>query len=385
MSNSFAEKQFFKIVEQIQVGSLRVITPRGEIHDFGDGDPSAELTIHDWSIAMVIAERGDVGLGETYVRGLWDTPDLEKFLTLLLENGDVSIPMSAGSRFQRFAFRIINTIIRRNSRSGSLKNISNHYDVGNDFYKLWLDESMTYSSAFYGDHADTLEAAQQNKYARLLSLLPSDANDILEIGCGWGGFAEKAANAGKAVTGITVSNAQLNFAQQRLHDRADIVLRDYRDVKGKFDSIVSIEMIEAVGERYWPSYFKSLKQRLAPGGSAAIQAIIIEDESFEMYKNQSDFIRQYTFPRGMLVPPGGIQQQATQVGLKVDSFDRFGQDYARTLREWKHRFDKAEQEIRALGHQNEFLRSWRYYFEFCAAGFAHGKHINVAHVSLSHE
>lgn len=385
MSNSFSAKQFFKVCQQIRSGSLRVTTPSGNIHQFGEGVPNAEIVIRDWSIVTIIAERGDIGLGETFVRGLWDTPDLEAFLTLLLENEDVSIPMSSGSRLQQLIFRFTNSILRRNNRAGSLKNIRNHYDVGNSFYELWLDRSMTYSSALYKSANDSLESAQSNKYSRLLSLLPSGADNLLEIGCGWGGFAEQAAEAGRSVTGVTVSRAQLEYAQKRLGNNADIQLRDYRDINGVFDSIVSVEMVEAVGERYWPDYFRAIKRSLAGGGTAALQAIIVEDHSFERYRNQSDFIRHYTFPGGMLLAPKSIQSCAEQCGLIVNNFHRFGQDYARTLREWLNQFNHAESNIRLLGHDDEFIRSWRYYFEFCAAGFAHGKHINVAQIALSHK
>jgi cyclopropane-fatty-acyl-phospholipid synthase len=243
---------------------------------------------------------------------------------------------------------------------------------------------MTYSSALFEQDELSLEAAQQKKYERLLSLLPDDAGRLLEIGCGWGGFAERAALEGREVTGVTISKAQQDYAQRRLDGKAEVRLQDYRDIDGKFDSVVSIEMIEAVGERYWPHYFRTIKQCLADGGRAALQVILIADESFSRYRKQSDFIRQYTFPGGMLIPPMKISECAEAAGLGIESFHRFGQDYARTLRTWLSRFKDAEKKIRALGHGEEFLRSWRYYFEFCAAGFSHGKHIDVAQISLSH-
>ena len=384
MSNSSIAKQFIKICEKINTGSLSVKTPEGERLSFGEGTPEAELIIHNWAMVPIIAERGDVGLGETYVSGYWETPDLEKLLTLLLKNENLSQSMSAGAYLQRMIFWATNTIFRRNNRAGSRKNIKNHYDVGNDFYRLWLDDTMTYSSALFDSDENCLEHAQHSKYARLLSLLPRNAESVLEIGCGWGGFAEQAANEGRAVTGVTVSNAQLEYARTRLGTRANLMLQDYRDIKGAFDAIVSIEMIEAVGERYWPQYFQTIKHRLAEGGRAALQAIIVEDHAFDRYRRQSDFIRQYTFPGGMLIPPQAIKSCAERCGLKVDNMHRFGKDYATTLREWRKRFDAAENKIRALGHGDEFLRSWRYYFDFCAAGFSHGKLINVAQISLSH-
>lgn len=389
MATPFAAQRLFAMCERINAGALRLHTPEGELHSFGDansaGGLEAEITIRDWAALSAVIKRGDVGLGEAYVQGLWDSPDVEKLLSLLLANEHVIDLMSGGTLMHRLAFRFINAIWRRNNRSGSMRNIQAHYDVGNEFYKLWLDDSMTYSSALYGNGAATLEAAQQDKYARLLSELPGDAEQLLEIGCGWGGFAERAAGEGRCVTGLTVSRAQHDFATRRLGAAADIKLQDYRDAGGKFDAIVSIEMIEAVGERYWPDYFRTLKARLADGGRAALQVILVEDASFDQYRRQSDFIRQYTFPGGMLVPPAKIEECANAAGLLVDSVYRFGQDYARTLREWRVRFDGAEKKIRSLGYGEEFLRSWRYYFDFCAAGFTQGRHINVAQIRLSHQ
>ncbi|MEM9495204.1 MAG: cyclopropane-fatty-acyl-phospholipid synthase family protein [Pseudomonadota bacterium] len=387
MIETIAARRFFALCERISVGSLEVIAPDGAVRRFGEPSPDlkdAALHIHDWAMAPIIAQRGDIGLGETYVAGMWDSPDVEALLALLLANEEVTIPLSSGSVLRNLIFRFTNAILRRNNRAGSSRNIRAHYDVGNDFYKLWLDPTMTYSSALYGDDETSLEGAQNNKYDRLLSLLPETCDRVLEIGCGWGGFAERAADAGRRVTGLTVSPAQRKFAMARLGERADIRLQDYRDVKGEYASIVSIEMIEAVGEQYWPTYFETIKQRLAAGGRAALQAIIVEDGSFDLYRRQSDFIRQYIFPGGMLIPPQRIHACAERAGLVVDSFHRFGEDYARTLRHWLQRLNAAASDIRTLGYSEQNLRSWRYYMEFCAAGFTHGKHINVAQLSLSH-
>ncbi len=385
MADRTIQRLFFSVFERFEYGSISIKAPSGETKRFGSGQPEAKLIIRDWSFLRAVLQRGDVGLGETYVQGLWDSPDVEMLLSVFLNNGHAIQPKSGGSTLQRLAFRLVDAFIRRNSKRGSRKNILSHYDVGNEFYSLWLDPSMTYSSALFEDPHDTLETAQIKKYDRLLSALPENAERVLEVGCGWGGFAERAAAQGRRVTGITISDAQHAFATRRLGRKADIQLRDYRDISGKFDSIVSIEMIEAVGEKYWPDYFRKLKECLAEGGRAALQVILIEDGSFDRYRRQSDFIRHYTFPGGMLVPPCKIVEHANANGLSVDAVHRFGQDYARTLRIWLERFTSAEKQIRVLGFGDEFLRSWRYYFQFCAAGFAHGGHINVAQIALSHK
>lgn len=381
---SVAKQRFFKLCDQIQTGTLSLRSPEGERMTFGEGQPMGELIIHDWNMLIAIAQRGDIGLGESYVDGLWDSPDVEALLRVLLANSSISKTASRGSWSQNFKYQLMDRLIRRNSKRGSRRNIQAHYDVGNSFYRLWLDESMTYSSAIYDGPDQPMVNAQTTKYARLNNLLPETAETVLEIGCGWGGFAEHAAQSGRTVTGLTISNEQKAYAEHRLGSSADIRLQDYRDVAGKFDAIVSIEMVEAVGEAYWPGYFRKIKNSLTSDGGAAIQAIIVEDEYFEDYRTQSDFIRQYTFPGGMLIPPSQIQACAQAAGLKVGELFRFGQDYARTLREWLNRLNQSERDIRALGYSEKFLRSWRYYLQFCAAGFADGKKINVAQFSLAH-
>lgn len=379
-----ARKHFFGLCEQIQTGTLNLVTPDGTHMSFGEGEPAADLVINDWNMLIAIAQRGEIGLGESYVDGWWDSPDVEALLRVLLANASISQTASRGSWIENLKFRLVDRLIRRNSKRGSRRNIQSHYDVGNDFYRLWLDETMTYSSAIYDPTETEIERAQEKKYARLNSLLPKDSERVLEIGCGWGGFAEHAVNSGRHVTGLTISDEQKAYADQRLGNSADIRLQDYRDVRGKFDGIVSIEMIEAVGEDYWPGYFRKIKHCLADDGAAAIQAIIVEDDHFEAYRTQSDFIRQFTFPGGMLIPPSKIQSCAQAAGLKVGELFRFGHDYARTLRVWLDRLNGAERDILALGYSEKFLRSWRYYLQFCAAGFADAKKINVVQFQLQH-
>jgi cyclopropane-fatty-acyl-phospholipid synthase len=285
-----------------------------------------------------------------------------------LLNLDHFSDFSDGSIFNRIGFVVHNALVRRNSLSGSARNIKDHYDVGNDFYSLWLDKSMTYSSALYNG-ADELYRAQQNKYERILSKFTTTRADVLEIGCGWGGFAERAAADSHNVTGLTISPSQHKFATDRLHGAADIRLEDYRRSKGKFDNIVSIEMFEAVGEHYWPAYFATVAERLKRGGRAIIQTITIKDELFPGYRTRSDFVRHYVFPGGMLPSLARFREEAEKAGLKfVDAF-RFGKDYARTLREWLVRMQSVEGEIRALGHDQQFLRNWEFYLGICAATF----------------
>ena len=376
-------RAFYKICERISIGTLHFTSPEGETMTFGSGAPEATLTLHSWSVVTAIIQRGDIGLGETYSEGLWDSPDVEKLILLALKNQKLAEDLEQGSMFRRVFYVLKDRLLRRNSQRGSKKNIAAHYDVGNDFYRLWLDDTMTYSSAIY-EGSEPLEQAQFKKYDRLLNMVKPSGGNILEVGCGWGGFAEQAAHAGCDVTGITISPAQHEFATRRLGNKANIELRDYRKVEGKYDGIVSIEMVEAVGVRYWPEYFQMLKSRLNPGGKIAIQAIIVEDDHFEHYRNQSDYIRQYTFPGGMLISPEHITRQAQNVGLKTDQFFRFGLDYARTLREWLQKFNAAEPQIRALGYDEAFLRSWRYYMQICAAAFQNQYRTNVIQVELSH-
>ena len=247
--------------------------------------------------------------------------------------------------------------------------IRSHYDVGNDFYSLWLDKSMTYSSALYRDTAD-LYRAQQNKYERIISKFTEAKADVLEIGCGWGGFAERACADGHKVTGLTISPAQQGFATERLkNSSAEIRLQDYRKCGGRFDNIVSIEMFEAVGEHYWPAYFQTVAERLKRGGRAVIQTITIRDELFDGYRTRSDFIRHYVFPGGMLPSLGRFREEAEKAGLKFAGAFGFGKDYARTLREWLVEMQRQESAIKALGHDEKFLRNWEFYLGICAAAF----------------
>ncbi|MCZ7563517.1 MAG: cyclopropane-fatty-acyl-phospholipid synthase family protein [Burkholderiales bacterium] len=360
----------------VEHGQLRVRLPDGAEHAYGHGAPAAEIDVHDWSAFGASLASGDVGFGEAYMRGHWSSPDLAGLLRLLAANRAMSERVEKSGFWGKVAQRARH-LLRANTRAGSRRNISAHYDLGNDFYALWLDPSMTYSSAlFEGESSRTLEQAQRAKYERILRrIAPRPGAHILEIGCGWGGFAEIAAREyGCRVTGITLSREQLAYAEARiaragLADRVRLELRDYRDVAGRYDHVVSIEMVEAVGERYWPAYFGVLARALAPGGVALVQAITIADRSFASYRTGADFIRRHIFPGGMLASPQRLRAEAARAGLAVADEHAFGRDYAETLRRWRQAFMGRLPEVYALGHAPQFARKWEFYLAYCEAGF----------------
>jgi cyclopropane-fatty-acyl-phospholipid synthase len=368
--------------EQLRDGQLTLKTPEGDTFRFGESGDEAELIIKDWSAVSAIAARGQVGLGEAYVQGLWDTPSIEALVALAMRNRDQLGAFDRAGALTRLRYRMIDTVFRANSRRGSRKNIRAHYDVGNEFYHLWLDEGMSYSSALFEDGCDDLVKGQIRKNQRVLSRL-SDGESVLEIGCGWGGFAEQAAEQGRRVSGVTLSRNQHAYAEARLDGRADIQFCDYREIEGKYDNIVSIEMIEAVGARFWPSYFDVLKKCLAERGKVVLQAITVPDTYFDRYQTSSDFIRQHVFPGGMLLSEKVIAQEATAAGLIVNDSFAFGQDYARTCRIWAERLTQKKRRILDMGYGEEFFRNWLYYLEICAASFAVGN-TDVVQVELAH-
>lgn len=382
LTNKALKTEFLSTCERLHEGRLILRTPEGARYNFGTSGPEADLTIRDWSAVSAIAAHGQVGFGEAYVQGLWDTSSIENLMVMALKNRDHLAAYDHAGLFKRMKFRAVDTLLRANSRKGSRRNIRSHYDVGNEFYQIWLDDGMTYSSGIFEGENDDLAFAQNHKNARALSRL-SQKERVLEIGCGWGGFAEHAANEGRAVTGVTISPSQHAWADSRLDGRADIQLQDYRDIKGTYDNIVSIEMIEAVGERYWPTYFSTLKNRLAEGGRILVQAITVQDSFFETYRKSSDYIRQYVFPGGMLLSDTVIKQQADAAGLKINDSFKFGQDYAKTCRQWARRLVAHKTKVHGLGFNESFFRNWQYYLEICAASFAVG-HTNVTQVEMAH-
>ncbi|MBK8528982.1 MAG: class I SAM-dependent methyltransferase [Rubrivivax sp.] len=369
-----------RLLRALSVGSLDLQLPDGTQMHFGtrSGDqPRAALRLHDWRACSAALKSGDIGFAESFIAGHWTTPDLVALLALFIANREAVERVIYGSWWGALAYRIKH-LLNRNSRRGAAKNIHAHYDIGNPFYRLWLDETMNYSSAWFdGDLSRTLAQAQQAKLQRALSecaLQPGQR--LLEVGCGWGAVAEAAAAAGAEVTGVTLSDEQLSYARQRLQrqglsERADLRLQDYRDIDdAPFDAIVSIEMFEAVGREYWDSYFKLLKTKLKPGGRACIQTITIRDDLFDRYVRSTDFIQQYIFPGGLLPSTPAFVEQARKAGLEVVNQMAFGADYAETLRRWRVQFLSQDGAVRKLGFDTRFMRIWEFYLAYCQAAFA---------------
>ncbi len=372
----------FELLEKIRGGLLEIRLPDGARFLFGEGEPGVTMQVNDETVFARVLAKGDIGLAEAYLDGEWDSPDVTALLALLARNRDALRDAVYGSWRQLLAARLRHWF-NRNSRAGSKRNIMAHYDLGNDFYRLWLDPSMSYSSALFDGTSDQpLQAAQDAKYRRILSrLAPEPGQRVLEIGCGWGGFAEMATRDGLAVTGLTLSPAQLAWARQRVPS-ADLRLQDYRDTAERFDHVVSIEMFEAVGERWWPTYFRTVANALKPEGRAVIQSITIRDDLFSEYRKGTDFIQQYIFPGGMLPSRAEFRAQAARQGLAVRDEFAFGVDYARTLAVWRDAFDAKWPQIAALGFDEPFRRLWRLYLSYCEAGFLAGN-IDVVQFELA--
>ena len=376
---------FFALLERMEYGALNLTTPDGVTRRFGPGAAAdarrgiateADLTLRDWKLCRDVVTGGDVAFAEAYMDGRWETSDITALLTVVAFNQRALELAFYGQWWRQLAFRLKH-LLRSNSKRRARKNIVAHYDLGNDFYRLWLDSTMTYSAALFGDDPQRpLADAQHAKYARMLDELRLQPGaHILEIGCGWGGFAEAAARSGHRVTAISLSEAQTTYARARIEqrgllDRVELRLQDYRDVSGRFDGIASIEMFEAVGERYWPAFFERVRSALHAGARAAVQTITIADGRFDQYRQTSDFIQQYIFPGGMLPSPSRFVAVARTAGLEVDGLRRFGHDYAETLRRWLAAFDAHADVVRAQGFGQRFIRCWRFYLAYCAAGFA---------------
>jgi cyclopropane-fatty-acyl-phospholipid synthase len=367
-------------LSHIRGGAVVLTLPDGRRFLLGDGAAAAvDLTVKNYRFARRVLFNGDIGFAEGLVAGEWESNDLPALLTLLADNADRIMGLLEGG----WVGKTINWLrhqTRENSRTGSRRNILAHYDLGNRFYEKWLDRSMTYSSAKFDAKIADLEAAQEAKYRSLadhLELKPGE--HVLEIGCGWGGFAEYAARErGARVTGITISDEQLAYARARMQraglaDRVDIRSQDYRDVHGVFDKVASIEMFEAVGEKYWPAYFEKIAEVLKPGGRAALQIITIKDDLFDAYRKRADFIQRYVFPGGMLASVNRLKEETAKAGLAWRKAEAFGQSYADTLHEWARRFSGKWDDIRALGFDERFRRLWLFYLGYCEAGFRTGR------------
>ncbi|MEM9343941.1 MAG: cyclopropane-fatty-acyl-phospholipid synthase family protein [Pseudomonadota bacterium] len=372
-------KSVFGMARRVDQGRLDVVLADGRrfrVEGTKPG-PVAEVRIHNDDVFARLIREGDLGFSEAYMDGWWSTPDLQALMDFLTTADSVynGFPGQGVVRLlERLRFWL-----RSNSRRQAPKNISHHYDLGNDFYSLWLDDTMTYSSAFFQTGQESLEAAQQQKYATLIDQMGAEPGDhVLEIGCGWGGFAEYAAGQrGLKVTGLTISREQHAFAVERianagLSDRVDIKLQDYRDEKGTYDGVASIEMFEAVGEKYWPVFFETLKERLRPGKAATLQIITVDDSRWEAYRKGVDFIQKFIFPGGMLPAPTVLRQQVDRAGLELARSLEFAESYSQTLRRWHENFNTRWEEIQALGFDDRFRRMWNLYLTSCASEFLRG-------------
>lgn len=377
--------QLFRRLDHLDTGTLKLTTPDGKTRIFEGKNPgeSASIELRDWRVVSNMARKGDIGFAEDYRAGKWETDNLTALTTLGLVNRNALDSFVAGTHFSR-TVSMLSYLLRLNSLKGSKKNIHAHYDLGNNFYKLWLDSSMTYSSAIFKNKNESLETAQKNKYDRILDCLNQSSGSLLEVGCGWGGFADRAQERGDFnLKGVTLSEEQHDYARNRLGHKANIALEDYRHQESKYDNIVSIEMFEAVGERYWPTYFNKIGNLLNKNGKAVIQTITMNEKDFPRYRRGGDFIRSFIFPGGMLPSPARFKAEASQAGLKSGNEFYFGQDYARTLEQWLNIFDQKKDKVQALGFDDGFIRLWRFYLAACIAGFRTGR-TDVMQVELSH-
>jgi cyclopropane-fatty-acyl-phospholipid synthase len=358
-------------------GSLHLTLPSGQHMVIGTpgSEVAADLKLNNFKVIWASVRRAQLGFFESYLSGDIESTDPTKLFKFYLINRAALDGASTGIFFASWFDKLWHKK-RDNNHEGSKENISAHYDLGNDFYKLWLDETMTYSSAVFETSGNSLEAAQRKKYAKVIDALELKPNSsILEIGSGWGGFAEEAARNKARVRGITLSKEQLAYAEERiakagLAENCSFHFEDYRDTTGSFDRIASIEMIEAVGEAHWPTYFKTLHNRLKPGGIAAIQGITIAEDNFDAYRSGVDFIQRYVFPGGMLLTKTIMKEQAAKAGLILERVETFGQSYATTLRMWHDRFEAVWPEVSKLGFDEKFRRVWKLYLAYCEAGFA---------------
>ena len=369
---------FLEMMSNIRKGSVTIVTPEEKFLKYTgiEEGEHVSIRINEWKFCEDIFMKGDIGLGESYISGYWDCGNINNLIKFGIENYNELERVIKGSLLKILFFRIKH-FLNRNSRKGSLKNVHAHYDIGNEFYQLWLDPSMTYSSAIFNSTDEELLSAQENKYERILKKLKLKNGDhILEVGCGWGGFMEYAARNGFKVTGVTISKEQYEFAKKRLSkfgNLAKVKLQDYRDIDGKYNHIVSIEMFEALGEKYWKKYFKMLFSILKPGGKLIVQSITINNNDFFSYRKCSDFIQQYIFPGGMLPSPKIFKDVAVKQGFIYRGDLEFGRDYGITLKRWEENFSSVLSRVKKLGFDDKFIRTWRFYLKYCQGGFEANK------------
>lgn len=368
-----------RLLPKTFAGSIDLTLPSGRKVTLGEKGTGieADLTFRNFKVVWAAVRRGQLGFFERYIAGDVESRDPTAFFRFYLQNRAGLDGASTGVFFASLFDKLWHKK-RDNNREGSKDNISAHYDLGNEFYRLWLDDTMSYSSAVFDGTGNSLEAAQHRKINKVLDAAEVGANSsVLEIGCGWGGIAEAAGKRGAALRGITLSKEQLEFArnrmqQNKLDEKVELVFEDYRDTKGTFDAIASVEMIEAVGEAHWPTYFKTLFDRLRPGGVAAIQGITIHEDNYDSYRNGVDFIQRYIFPGGMLLTKQIMKEQTQRAGLLFEKMECFGQSYARTLAMWHDRFEVAWPKIQPLGFDERFRKMWKLYLCYCEAGFSEG-------------
>jgi len=373
-------KAAFGQLQRITYGRLDIVLPDGRRFraQGAQPGPSAEVYIYNPDSFARLIREGDLGFSDAYLEGWWTTPDLQTLMDVIFKDNPAALDEFTGMALVR-GYERLRHMLRGNSKRQAKKNIAYHYDLGNEFYGLWLDDTMTYSSALFAHGQESLEQAQEAKYAALVDSLALSAGDhVLEIGCGWGGFAEyAAAKRGLKVTGLTISQAQYDYAVARmdragLSDNVEIKLQDYRDETGRYDGIASIEMFEAVGEKYWPAYFGGVRERLKDGAKATIQVITVPNDRFAVYRKNVDFIQKYIFPGGMLISPAKFADEAARAGLGVLSSIEFGESYSITLRRWHQVFLEKWDAIQAMGYDDRFKRMWEFYLTSCAAAFQTG-------------
>ncbi|MGB3148796.1 MAG: cyclopropane-fatty-acyl-phospholipid synthase family protein [Paracoccaceae bacterium] len=384
--------QVFRIAQSLNNGRLDFVLKDGRRFRANGANPGpvAELHVHDDDVFARLVREGDLGFSEAYLEGGWSTPDLQAFMDLVHADNDTVYDGFPGAGFLR-ALERFRHWMNSNTKSRAKKNIAYHYDLGNDFYSLWLDESMTYSSALFSTGQESLEAAQRAKYASMVDRIGAKPGDhLLEIGCGWGGFAEyAAAERGLKVTGLTISKAQRDFAMERIRkagltDLVEIKLQDYRDERGTYDGIASIEMFEAVGEKYWPVYFDTVRERLKPGGKATLQIITLQEKRFEVYRKGVDFIQKYIFPGGMLPSPTALREEVRRAGLGLVGSFEFGESYSMTLRRWHATFNERWEEVARLGFDQRFRNMWNFYLTSCAGAF-HFRNCDVTQITVERQ
>jgi cyclopropane-fatty-acyl-phospholipid synthase len=382
--------QVFQTVSRLKNGRLEFHLPDGRVFraEGTNPGPLGICEVHDPDIFARLIREGDLGFCDAYLEGGWSTPDLQALMDAVHADNDEVYDGFLGMALVR-AYEKLRFWMQGNSKRQAKKNISYHYDLGNDFYSLWLDDTMTYSSALFETGQESTEAAQRAKYAALADKIGVKPGDhLLEIGCGWGGFAEYAAKErGARITGLTISREQHDYAvarmeRQGLSDRVEIRMQDYRETEGQFDGIASIEMFEAVGEKYWPVFFSTVRDRLKPGAVAALQIITVQDSRWQVYKRGVDFIQKYIFPGGMLPCPAVLRQQVEAAGLQFSGSHEFGESYSQTLRRWHETFNERWDDVAALGFDDRFRRMWSFYLTSCAASF-HSGNTDVTQISVT--